>query len=62
MPEVNKKVETTFTMTMTEEEARWLREYMQNAHGHESERDAKMREKFFNAIPAPINIRGEQQW
>lgn len=57
MPEVKKKVETTFTMVMTEDEARWLREYMQNAHGHESEQCAKMREQFFNAIPAPINTR-----
>jgi hypothetical protein len=45
--------QTTFTLVLNEEEAQWLRAYMQNPHcplEEESDQDSKMRKKFFEAV------------
>jgi len=44
----------TITLKLNEEEAIWLRDYMQNGFAAAETRDRKMREKFFEALtPSP---------
>ena len=50
--EVIKEVTAVYHLKLTEEEARWLKSYIQNYMGmdHESECDEKLRHDLFNAL------------
>ena len=44
-------IETTYDLTLTDDEAQWLQAYIQNPHSdEETELDSVMRQRFFNAI------------